>query len=345
MAYQGFQNTTPFAAEPLLLTDEEGAGVLTLVAKGTFDITRAGLAPAAEQAAIVKAAKYRGAPDASSLEAESEATFGKAATDVVILGHARPERGRVEELDVTIAIGRLEKQIRVFGDRVWRRTLGLYSISPPKPFDRMPLVWERAFGGWDRSSPDPAEHAAEPQNPVGTGFVRHAEGRDVEGMSLPNLEDPASLIERPTDRPAPAGTGFVAPHWAPRRRLAGTYDEAWRERRFPRLPADFDRRHNNVAPPDLQAAGFFRGGERVEIVNASERGALRFELPQTKLEAAWRLRGEPERVEPMVLDTVVIDTDAHRVSLVWRASARIHRRAHDLVWARVQGAGEDHGAS
>src|SRR5262249_28789207 len=157
----------------------------------------------------------------------------------------QPERGRVDVIDVALKVGWLEKIVRVFGDRVWTRTLGLYSISTPRPFDRMPLVWERAFGGVDRSAENPADHVAEPRNPVGRGLFRHVGGEpppSMDGAPLPNLEDPTSLVERPFDRPPPACFSWIAPSWAPRRKLAGTFDEAWKERRSPRLPADFDRR-------------------------------------------------------------------------------------------------------
>ena len=279
MAYQGFQNLTPFAAEPFFLADAEGARVLTLVVKATFDIVMnkargAGASAveiAPEQPAIHKAPVHRGEPGRSSLEYESEAAFTKAAADVVLLGHAQPERGHATDLTVGLRVGGLRKQVRVFGDRAWRRTRGAHTIGPPHPFERMPLVYERAFGGCD-----PARQACYAQNPVGVGFRAPSDAPDdagpPDGARLPNLEDPAHLLRDPGDQPPPAGFGFVAPEWAPRRRLAGTFDDAWRATRFPRLPVDFDHRHLNAAPADQQLRGFLRGGEPVEIVNASHRG-------------------------------------------------------------------------
>jgi hypothetical protein len=342
MAYQGFENRSPFAAEPFLLADEEGAALLTLVAKGTYDLLpRGGLELAPEQALVHKVPVHHGEPGLSSLRFEHEVAFTKAVADVVLLGHAQPERGRATEVDVGLRVGPLRKQVRVFGDRFWRRGIGgRLGLGAPASFERMPLVYERAFGGWDRSAADPAQHAGDPRNPVGTGFVVAAApdapagsvaGEDVK---LPNLEDPARLIKDPGDHPFPAGFGFVAPEWSPRRQLAGTFDEAWQARRFPRLPTDWNRRHLNAAPGDQQVSAL-RGGEPVEIVNASHRGPLRFEVPRLTLKATVSMRGGPPREVPMPLDTLVVDADAHRIHLVFRASFGVHRRVYDIEWSRI----------
>jgi hypothetical protein len=346
MAYRGFFNVTPFVAEMFLLADERGAGVATLVAKATYTLKGSALDLAEEPSPLHPSPVYAGEPGTSSLRYESDAVFVKTAADVVLLGHAQAERGRPAELDVSLRVGRaIDRKVRVFGDRVWTKTLGRVAASAPLPFERVPLVFERAFGGWDRSG-EPAEHAFEPRNPVGTGFLRPGSPRDPEGVKLPNLEDPAALLKAPADQPAPVGFGFLAPDWSPRRELAGTYDEAWTKTRLPLLPADFKRAHFNAAPAALQVRGFLRGGERVEAQGVSSRGVLRFELPATRLEAVIRLGGSDRRAAPMTIDTLLIDADRHRVEIVHRASLPIHRRGHDLDWAKVQllAEGAPHGA-
>src|SRR5208337_4822029 len=94
------------------------------------------------------------------------------------------------------------------------------AITPPEPFERIPLVWERAFGGWDRSHADPAKHTCEPRNPVGTGF-RQKHGHPEEGVRVPNLEDPRYPSRHYGDAPPPAGFGFTGPSWQPRAAFAG----------------------------------------------------------------------------------------------------------------------------
>lgn len=341
MAPQGFQNLTPFAAEELLLLDEEGAQVLTLIAKATYAIKDGALELAAEQPPIVKAPVHHGPPSTSSLKYESEAMYTKRATDVVLLGHAQPEQATATELDVVLRVGPLHKQIRVYGDRVWEKRGGVPAPSAPGPFARIPLVYERAFGGWDRRARDPKEHRAEARNPVGVGYLRPDRKPDASGLRLPNLEDPAALLRAVTDRPPPAGFGYLCPDWAPRREQAGTFDAAWSRTRFPRLPVDFDCRHFNAAPEGQQVRGFLEGGEPVEVRGASSRGRLRFWLPRVSVEGRFQLFREAEERLRMNLDTVIIDADAHRVSLIFRSSARIHRRLHDLAWSRIELLAED----
>jgi hypothetical protein len=74
----------------------------------------------------------------------------------------------------------------------------------------------------------------------------------------------------------------------------------------------------------------------VEIVNASHRGPLQFEVPRVAIEASMRMRGgEPHRV-PMPLDTLIVDADAHCVHLVFRVSFGVHRKLYDLEWSRIE---------
>ena len=67
----------------------------------------------------------------------------------------------------------MRKALRIVGDRVWRGT----TRTAAKPFVKMPLVYERAFGGVDRQSPNP-ERDADWRNPVGIGFVISREHLD-----------------------------------------------------------------------------------------------------------------------------------------------------------------------
>ncbi len=335
MVRRGFVNLTPFAADMFLLQDEHGADVLTLVVKATFVLQAKGaLEPLKPQSPVCPEPIFHGAPGSSSLKYETEAIFTKDATDVALLGHAHAPGGRTTEVEVSLRLGPLHKRVLVLGNRVWSRFLGSTTMSSPLPFERMPLTYERAFGGWDRSNPDRPE--AELRNPVGTGFIAHPSQAACDGLLLPNLEDPQHRIRHPSDRPPPACFGFIASHWQPRLRLAGSYDQAWKEERFPLLPKDFDRRHLNAAPADLQVPGFLSGGEPVEILNASARGPLRFRLPTRRFEGVVMLHSGRRHALPMSLDTVVIDTDEERLVMVWRCSLPIHRRVHEVVWAKVQ---------
>jgi len=337
MAFEGFVNTSPYAAGPFLLADEQGADLLVLIAKGTWRIEgRDRLALEEEQAPIDPVGSYHGKPDASSLRNAPEADFIKPSTDIALFGHAHAPQGKpVAKLDVSLRVGSVRKIVRVFGDRQWRRFLLWRSISSPKAFRTMPLVYERAFGGTDDTPSNPKHEERETRNPVGVGLV--ARGSQRKGAAaLPNLEDPKKPIRSPRHRPAPAGFGFIAAHWAPRLAYAGTYDAEWQKNRMPLLPEDFDRRFFHAAHPDLVTPEYLLGGEPVEIVNASPRGRLAFTLPEEAPEGAVMMKDGTRHAVAMNLDTVRIDTDEHRVSLIWRGHLPVQRQVHDIRWAKVQ---------
>jgi hypothetical protein len=338
--FLGFVNLTPFAAQPLLLSDERGTDVYTFVVKATFglraDRGETTVAVADEQVPVCLEPVYHGDPAAASLKYDADIALTKLGTDVVLIGHARPLHGAATYVDVSLTVGPARLTVRVFGDRVWTTALGRWTASAPTPFEAMPLVYERAFGGWDRSNADPTRHEYEPRNPVGVGFVSKKHGAPREGTPLPNLENPYEPIGSPTDRPAPLGFGYIGPHWQPRLGYAGTYDDRWQQKRMPLLPDDFDRRFYNAAHPALSLQGFLRGGEAVEVVNASPLGALRFWLPAFMPYGTLRMNdGETHRVA-LALDTIILNTDEDRLFLVWRGGLPVQKRTHDIVWSKVQ---------
>jgi hypothetical protein len=314
------RNRTPFAAAIVPGLDKEGRDTLTVVVKGTFALgRREALAVADAQVPIAYADVFHGEPGLSSIRYEADACPAKTGTDVVLVGHARSVRP-VPSLDVSLDVGRLHKVVRIWGDRAWFRTVGGAAMSDPIPFSRMPLVYERAFGGGDLAVADPAARPRDPRNPVGVGFTSAAEPERVDGVRLPNLEDPEALIASPADRPAPAGFGFIGRDWLPRRTFAGTYDEAWQRERMPLLPADFDERYFSAAHPSLWSPRPLRGGEPVVVTGVSETGELRFQVPATTPAISAQIRREAVDL-PAALDTLLIEPDAQRVVVTWRATA------------------------
>ncbi len=245
MPHPDIDNQTPLVIEPLFMLDEHGRPALTVVVKASFAITAHGLPLLAEQPPLA----YAGEPwwpDAaiSSYRREPEITPIKLATDVAVIAHAHAPRLDARVVEVGARIGPLVRKAWVFGDRAWvDRNWAEPALTQPACFERIPLCYERAFGG-----------EADPRNPLGRG-ARPRGQRPVDGEFAPNIEDPAAPIVGCEDRPAPIGFGFVAPNWQPRAALAGTYDEAWTAQRKPLLPLDFDPRFYNWASPSLIAPG------------------------------------------------------------------------------------------
>lgn len=330
-------NSTPFATEYFFLIDEKGADLLVLVVKATYQIKGTSELERVEQQVPVNlSGEFHGEPGKSSFRYEPEVAPVKVATDVALLGHAYPERPGANHVDVTMRVGSLQKTVRVYGDRFWTKTIGLKGITAPKRFDKIPLVYERAFGGWDRTNPDPKKHVVDHRNPVGTGFRHRKYGRFVKNRKLPNLEDPKTLIKRPNDAPPPAGFGFICPEWQPRMGYAGTYDDNWMNKTRPLLPNDFDRRYYNAANPDLIAQGYLKGTETVEIANASNKGPLKFNLPGVvpPIGEVILKDGTIYNIDTS-LDTVIINTDEDITFLIWRGNLSVSEKIHDISSVKV----------
>jgi hypothetical protein len=335
MGQFALENETPFAAEPLALADEAGRPLLVLVIKATYEVDRKGLRLAEEQAPVNIEGEHWGKPEESSYKYEPECAFIKMGTDVVLIGHAHAPASGTTELLVALQVGPLRKGVRVVGDRVWFKSVGSVSMTKPRPFERIPLVYERAFGGWDRSHPESSKHSFEARNPVGVGF--RASPKDFEeGLRLPNLEDPLHPLKRFGDVVPPAGFGFISPHWQPRAAFAGTYDEAWKKQRAPLLPRDFDRRFFSAASAGMVSSAFLRGDEEVVITHASPHGRLSFRLPgQLPPEVIAELASGEDVKPPMHLDTVTLDMDAHRAFLMWRGHLPLLEGLHDVRELKV----------
>jgi hypothetical protein len=329
MGHALIDNHTPYFFEALHLVDEEFRPVVTAVVKATFHIRADGRCERAEEQPPLKAEgeTWGGDPDTASYKYEPEVAFFKPSTDVVLVGCARAPRSGTTELQVGVQVGAARSTAMVFGDRVWFRVAGSPAISRPAPFEEIPLVYERAFGGRDEKDPDPSRHVREPRNPVGTGLRREF----AEDIRLPNIESPSELIRQWGDRPTPVGFGFVSPHWHPRAALAGTYDEAWQNDRAPLLPLDFDRRHMNAASAGLVTPRYLHGDEPVTAMGVTHRGTLSFTLPGVPPPSLLlALRDAPDVRLETNLDTVIIEPDAQRVTLFFRALHTLRSGPHDL---------------
>src|SRR5258706_12674107 len=107
MGHPAIENKTPFAFEALYLLDEQARPVVVPVVKGTFEIgSQRDCHRSEKQLAINLEGECWGEdPATSSYKFEPEVAFFKAATDVVMLGHAHaPGRGTTR-MDVRLVPG------------------------------------------------------------------------------------------------------------------------------------------------------------------------------------------------------------------------------------------------
>lgn len=196
-----------------------------------------------------------------------------------------------------------------------------------------------------------------PTNFIGKGFALRNCKESLDGLEMPQIEDPARLIQ-PEDLPVdpqmlhlpvvkePAGFGIISRSWSPRSSYAGFLPseiEEQQERQdkqlveldpedpdqlaiiqatMDRTPQPMDPRVHNAASACWQLSSL-SGDEDIFLENLDASGKTYFKLPgsvpYTRLE-----RGEGwERVD-VVLDTLVIDREAEKLWMVWRGSLKMN---------------------
>ena len=329
------RTTTPLAVTSLPSLSRDGQELALVVAAAHFDWPKQRDDPPTlceRQPPPAMADVYHADPASSSLRWEGQSTYTRPGTDIYVTGHAWIPGGRPQPYtEVMVMVGPCERRAMVIGDRVWVRAGTELIPSRPVPFERMPLVYERSFGGMP-AQPSASTLEFAQHNPVGRGLYERPE--QAEGQPLPNIEDPQQLLRRCTDRARPVGFGPIARHWLPRRLFAGTYDQAWLDTRAPLWPPDMDERLFCAASPGLCAIPHLGGGELVVLSGLSPHGPLRFKLPAWRLQASFKFRRGVEH-RPMLLDAIALDSDACTFTMIWRASLVANGELMNLLGTTV----------
>ena len=312
------ENHTPFKAAIAVLPDRFGIDTLYVIVKATVSL-RPTLSLSEVQVPPTMADEYYADPATSSLRFGSEMHIGKSGTDVLVIGSAwAPDKRPVTRMQVSMSVAGRHKIIQVTGNRVWQDG----RPSKPQPFESMPLVWERAFGGLHRRG---EQVLAEGRNPVGCGFAGGRSAGDMQGLAVPNLEDPAAPLQQLGQAAVPAGMAAIAPSWLPRRAYAGTYDEQWQRARAPYLPDDFDPRFFQCAVPEFAFDRYLQGGESVQVAGVTPDGPIAFTVPDARLLVAVTVAGSTDE-PPANLETLSIEPDENRACFTWRAAFPCDRR-------------------
>ena len=137
-------NRTPFAANFAVLPNQQGLDTVYVNVKANFLMSQKEWQLTEGQDKPQLADSYLDEPASSSVVIASDVHIGKLATDIAVIGDVIPrDRQAVTELQAGIALGSVQKVVRVSGDRVWDGG----RISAPSPFESMPMVYERAYGG------------------------------------------------------------------------------------------------------------------------------------------------------------------------------------------------------
>lgn len=332
-------NNTPFESELVVFPDHNGRDTAIAVVKATFSIEKDCITVSEIQAPIIMTDEYWGDPRNTSLKYASEVSLPKPHTDIVMIGHAY-SNGRTKS-HVRLRVGDYEKTVTVYGDRTWKGLISVSDKSDANPFYKIPLLYERAFGGSDEHKSDPNRRETCAENPVGTGFTMSSGKNRLKGMRAPNIEPVNKGISTLWSADRPDGFGYIAPHWKPRADLCGTFDDAWKQERMPYMPADFNPRFYNAAHPDLITGNYLKGNESVLMENACPEKIVNFRLPGLSMSITFNIGGHKTIVLPS-LDTLILEPDQQRFMLIYRAGLSCDKKRMEVFSAEINLTSQNH---
>ena len=245
---------------------------VTVIAKATFAFAHGVEMPRAAPQAILRAEVHHGGNAARSVRFTSDLVPYLGRADVLFTGHAHAPEG-AQATRVRVRLGVFDAR-RTILDKV-------VVAEDAAGFQRMPIVYERAFGGM--------EH---PDNPL--------------GVAAPSVVDP-------TDPKRPAGLGPIARSWPSRRRLLGATPRKALEGAVAEIPEGFDWSYFQAAPPDQRTAHL--AGDEWIVMDGAHPTSPRVQMRLPRARGLARVHGlatfgVPE-AQPLELraDTLRIDGD------------------------------------
>lgn len=325
-------NETPAVAEWTVGFQKDGREFACVVAKMTFalppDHEKAWLAT--EQLPITQADEFTGEPGLSAVLLESDFAHEKPNCDVMLNGSAYAPRGvPCETVYVGLHVGPIHKRFAVRGDSVWEKGTMGFSPSPPTPFAQKTISYEIAYGGTSRSQSEPEAIKTYLENPVGRGFYPLDTEVSLAGRPLANTHEVGKPADSVKGRFRPMSLGAVGRNFKERAVYAGTYDESWQNKHAPFLPKDFDSKHFQAAPRDQQMP-YPDGPLEITLENLTPDGIRRFWVPFRRIPLLVFEHNRDPQQHNFELDTILIEPDFNRLSLVHRSTIPLRKSVFDL---------------
>lgn len=304
-------NRTPLPVAMVPNADEGDSIVALWLCAATFDIGRDRLRFSEEQRPLMLVAQP---PEIG------DGYLTKAGTSVCATGFAYAPGGEALRSEARLFVGDQCITLLAFGERTWQQKQGgLLVPTFPKPFDRVPMKWDQAYGGaviqptrlQKMASGEegilPEHPEAFNENPDGKGFYTEAGG--AVGQPLPQLEDPERLIERWDDKPDPLCFAPYPMYGGLRARFLVEGDVV----DFTRHPHVLSR-----AAPRM-TFGEIAFGTRVAVTGMRPGGeVLSFEIPEPAVTADVKV-GKRFRRLTLYVDAIDIDAEKANVRIVYRA--------------------------
>ncbi len=308
-------NQTPFEVGGIFTRNQTGQECWLVTTKVTYTLGEGVLLVDDNQAPLNYHCCY--CTNSDDLLYESDFELYKKNTDIILNANAySPNEKPVTEMEVELLVGnKIKKTLRVIGNRYWEKGF-FYVATDPEPFTIMPLTYCNAFGGKSGLNPDnqlPYQYSA---NPVGKGF--HTADVLPDGLALPNVEYYDSRVKSTLSLPKPAGFGVIAGHYDERSQYEGSYDENWRNNRYPLRPEDFSPKYFQHVPADQQYHGYVRGGEEITLKGMHPMGDKTWILPKLHLQYLTYFKGSKARLRRPRCYSVILEPDANRLIMVYQ---------------------------
>lgn len=324
-------NDTPFVAQSFVQAGMSGMLNAVVVARGSFvvDVERSGHVHRVDDRRDrnwhdVFETTSRG----SSLVTPGDMAPFKPQTDVTVIGTAHSDEPR-SSWPIALQVGERRKVLRVHGERSWEplskglgRKFAGWRMTEGLATTAVPVTWEKAYGGMrpSASGQPPDFHAG---NPVGVGILDEAHSPKDRLIPAPQVEAAEVPITDWRADYAPQGIAPIAAWWGPRHEHSGTFDAAWRERRSPLLPLDFDYQFWQAAPATQRFKPWLFGNEIVRLAGFfATVPDFEFRLPLQKIFCLVKYSDNKISSNIMFLDGVHLELGKAeiRCRLSWRAS-------------------------
>jgi hypothetical protein len=349
----------PPSAMAVLSLDADGRQIVSISVKHAYRISPTGACkPAEVPEPLLFTREGTGLDDLGV--PESDVIPFKQATDLIVMADAHAPSRTTTQMDVWLRTGKLERVHRVYGERrCIYRGQGSYTFSEAAPFESVPLRYSLAYGGEDPSWVMPEKIRLEemfflpqsyyPRNTVGRGYVLRENRERIDGMLLPQIENPGDLLtpgrlvvgdpENWWRQPFPWSCDWFDALWYPRQSFLGVLPRG--------LPEDdrelFEVRAGWVAPGQQQrlrgtpeaeridprfADGaspglivpLMRGDEQVQLEGVLPGGkSLTLTLPGRMPKITVRFEGKQHDV-PARVHRVLISTRRMGLYLVWHGA-------------------------
>ncbi|MCG8337343.1 MAG: DUF2169 domain-containing protein [Proteobacteria bacterium] len=328
-------NETPFEAKGTVRLDHKTSHKIWLVAvKATFDIHMDGTLSISEiQEEVLEEPVYSCEEGSSSLIYDSDLFGYKDNVDVILNSSGyQPDGVPQKDLIVGVTIGNWGKSLKLIGDRLWDRFLGVTLKTDPQPFKKIAIQYENAYGGTDKKAKQDYLKSYNGNN-IGKGYA--SKKRHLFSKRLPNIEYPDFPTKANYKKNKVAGFSAIPNYLKPRIDFSGTYDENWQSNRAPFFPEDFSALYYQSAPLDQQLPHLF-GGEKVSLFNLiPNKSEFSFCLPELEFNLMTKT-GDSIKQHKADIKTIVLEPDHPRVMITWQSFIDCHEKDHLVETTTVE---------